>query len=227
MLIQNVIKLFEKEKIISNESEVLDIGCGPGTYVLPLAKKVKKVFALDPAKNMLNVVMEEAKRNKIENIVPILCKWADYKVNRKFDLVFASLSPAIDSIESLMKMNELSGNYVCLISYSKTNEIKIRNEIFERIMKKPPYSFAYNIIFPFIILYLSGFSPNLHFLKFEFKTKERIQDLMMQYENYFKIFTDNDKDLKVLKYIKSISKNGMIKDKIEKEIAVMWWRSCF
>lgn len=35
---------------------VLDIGCGPGNYTIPLAKRTARVWALDPASNMAKTV---------------------------------------------------------------------------------------------------------------------------------------------------------------------------
>jgi len=48
--------------------KVLDIGCGPGTLTIPLAKKVKKVTALDISKKMLEIVSEKAQKFKLKNI---------------------------------------------------------------------------------------------------------------------------------------------------------------
>ena len=39
--------------IIKPDFEVLDIGTGPGTLAIPLAKVVKNVTALDPSKGMI------------------------------------------------------------------------------------------------------------------------------------------------------------------------------
>jgi SAM-dependent methyltransferase len=38
---------------IGTDSRVLDLGCGPGTIAIPLARRVKAVLAVDPAQEML------------------------------------------------------------------------------------------------------------------------------------------------------------------------------
>ena len=56
------------------ESEVwADIGCGPGYFTLPLAKKVMKVYAVDSSPFMLSKCLERAKEEGIENIETVEC----------------------------------------------------------------------------------------------------------------------------------------------------------
>ncbi len=48
---QQYIRLFLEELPLDSESTVLDIGAGPGTLALPVAKRVKAVTAIDRQKN--------------------------------------------------------------------------------------------------------------------------------------------------------------------------------
>ena len=45
-----------------------DIGCGPGFFTLPLAKKVNKVFAIDISNEMLGICKRRAEEQKLKNI---------------------------------------------------------------------------------------------------------------------------------------------------------------
>lgn len=51
-----------------------DIGCGPGYFTIPLAKKVKKVYAIDQSPFMLERCKERAKREFLENIEYVPCQ---------------------------------------------------------------------------------------------------------------------------------------------------------
>jgi ubiquinone/menaquinone biosynthesis C-methylase UbiE len=64
---QNVDKFIEIVKPKKDEVWA-DIGCGPGYFALPLAKKVKKLYAIDLEEKMLNVCRERAKQENLENI---------------------------------------------------------------------------------------------------------------------------------------------------------------
>ncbi len=56
------------------ENEIwADIGCGPGYFTLPLARKVRKVYAIDSSPFMLSKCLERAKEEGIENIETLKC----------------------------------------------------------------------------------------------------------------------------------------------------------
>jgi len=48
-----------------------DIGCGPGYFTLPLAQKVKKIFAADISEEMLDICKSRSEEFKLSNIVYI------------------------------------------------------------------------------------------------------------------------------------------------------------
>ncbi|MBU2493213.1 MAG: class I SAM-dependent methyltransferase [Bacteroidetes bacterium] len=60
-------KFFEIAELNKNEVWA-DFGCGPGYFTLPLATKVKKVYAIDISDEMLNVCRKRAEENSIYNI---------------------------------------------------------------------------------------------------------------------------------------------------------------
>ncbi|NOX67495.1 MAG: class I SAM-dependent methyltransferase [Chlorobi bacterium] len=60
-------KFFEISK--PHKDEVwADIGCGPGYFTLPLAHKVKKIFAIDISEKMLTVCKKRAEKESLNNI---------------------------------------------------------------------------------------------------------------------------------------------------------------
>ncbi len=56
------------------EDEVwVDIGCGPGYFALPLSKRVKKVYAVDIEREMLDKCKMRAEEENLSNIEYVLC----------------------------------------------------------------------------------------------------------------------------------------------------------
>jgi ubiquinone/menaquinone biosynthesis C-methylase UbiE len=51
-----------------------DLGCGSGFFTLPLAKKVKKIYAIDVQKEMLEILEQKIRKQKIRNIELVLSK---------------------------------------------------------------------------------------------------------------------------------------------------------
>ncbi|MDZ7640708.1 MAG: class I SAM-dependent methyltransferase [Desulfurivibrio sp.] len=56
---------------------VLDVGCGPGTLALPLARRVAAVTALDYAAGMLTELQKQQQQQGLDNITAIQAAWED------------------------------------------------------------------------------------------------------------------------------------------------------
>lgn len=63
--------ILEKLKL-SGEMVLADLGCGTGFFSIPASKRVKKVFALDIQQEMLDILGDKIKQEKITNIEAIL-----------------------------------------------------------------------------------------------------------------------------------------------------------
>lgn len=59
---------------IKSNFVVADLGCGSGYFTMPLARMVKMVYAIDVQKEMLGFLEDKIKKQKIENIKPLLTK---------------------------------------------------------------------------------------------------------------------------------------------------------
>src|SRR3989304_9358607 len=64
-------KILEKMKL-TGEMVVADLGCGTGFFSIPASKRVKKVFALDIQQEMLDILGDKIKKEKITNVEAIL-----------------------------------------------------------------------------------------------------------------------------------------------------------
>jgi len=226
-LINQIVSAIKKEGLISNTSRVLDIGAGPGTYSIPIAKNVFHVTAIDQAQRMLDNLLSEARERKIHNIDTLCCKWQDCNYNEEFDLVLAAFSPAINDASSLLKMNKAAIKFACVITFSRIDDFsfKIRNDLWKMIAGKPFISEGFRVIYPFNFLYTSGFRPQLRIFKYRIKFKKLAQQLITQYEDYFRIFVNLQKKHKdiIQDYFNGISEQGIIKAQTTREIYVMWW----
>jgi len=53
---------------------VVDLGCGSGYFTVPLARRVKMVYAIDVQKEMLDFLKDKIKKQNIKNVKPLLTK---------------------------------------------------------------------------------------------------------------------------------------------------------
>ncbi|HET7028269.1 MAG TPA: NTP transferase domain-containing protein [Candidatus Limnocylindrales bacterium] len=54
---------------------VLDVGAGAGRYALPLARRVRRVIAIDPSTAMLDALREDAAAHGIGNVETVAGRW--------------------------------------------------------------------------------------------------------------------------------------------------------
>lgn len=82
---------------------VLDIGCGPGTLALPLARRVEQVTALDYSEGMLQQLHERAAEAGVHHIRALHRAWEDdWSDLPVHDLVIASRSTTVDDLEAAL-----------------------------------------------------------------------------------------------------------------------------
>lgn len=74
---------------IKKGDTAVDFGCGPGFLTLPLAKKVKTVYAVDINPRMLEITSQRAKREKIRNVEFVKSTEYSLQVPEKAGFVFA------------------------------------------------------------------------------------------------------------------------------------------
>jgi len=121
--VYHVLQWCEQQGVNFSEKTILDIGCGTGTVAIPLAKKGASITALDISDGMLGVLNEYMKVLGLEPSIR-LCQgdWKVYTPRQTYDIVMASLSPAISSeaaIEKMLNVTHDTGIYVGWGAYKK------------------------------------------------------------------------------------------------------------
>ncbi|EJA9824350.1 class I SAM-dependent methyltransferase [Campylobacter coli] len=104
-------KELEKLNISFKDKDIIDIGCGTGVWTLHLAQNAKEITALDNAKAMLEILKEDAKKLQLTNIKYENCtftEWVDKNQNAQFDIVFLSMSPALQDEKDYLNFIQLA-----------------------------------------------------------------------------------------------------------------------
>lgn len=226
--INSLLEFFQQKNIINKDSEVLDIGCGSGQYSIEFSKKVKKVVGIDISSKMIENAIDNIEKENINNISLNLISWENCSLeemgwNKKFDLVFASMCPGINSLDTLLKMNDASKGY-CFLSGFVHRIDNVRDKI-NKILSKDtsPDRWGIKIICAFNILWQLGIHPEIHYRNVEFERNRSMEDAVNIYTLYGKENPDKHDEIKT--FLKSISKNGIVQEKTRAKIGWLIWKA--
>lgn len=142
------------------DKNLLDIGCANGVFTLHLAKKLKEIYAIDSAKDMLNILLQDAQTNQITNIKCECISFQDFIPKTHFDLALLTLCPALKNDDDFIKFLNIADKKIYFNFASKrknsfldvifkefNTECKAYNESdIEVFLLKNNFTFKKNII---------------------------------------------------------------------------------
>ncbi len=113
-----MLDIARKHGVVFKDADILDIGCGSGMYTIRLAKEAKHVTATDISKEMLRILKEDSSKLGLENIDTYLGDWMEFESDKKFDVIFCSMTPAVQSEEARTKVMEHAKGWVVYMGFA-------------------------------------------------------------------------------------------------------------
>lgn len=210
---------------------VLDIGCGTGFYAIQFSKISEYVMATDISRNMLDYAKINSETERRTNIDFVKKPWSEFDVEElqckeKFDLVFASMSPAIDSYEDLAKMINCGRKLYFLSGFVERKD-SIKDELSKIILNSQSSNSNGNKIYSaFNILWNMGYYPKISYKDSNWERHKSVDEFYTEFLNYFertKILTPEDK-YTIKSYIENKAVNGMVEERITSKVAWLYWK---
>ena len=144
-------------EILDKNFEVMEIGAGPGTLTIPLAKKVRKIVAVESSETAVKYLRMNMKESRIENVEIMNENWLevdDREIKGKFNLVICShfLWQMKDLEEHFKKMEQASREYCAVIQPAGRDNLvkemwtKITGESYRGEFEPDADYFAYLIL---------------------------------------------------------------------------------
>ncbi len=213
---------------VDGNSSVIDIGCGPGTVSIPLARVARTVTAIDPASGMIASLQEKASAAGLSNIRTLNKRWEDVLIGADLehhDVVVASYSLAMDDIRSaLEKMDAVSKTGVCLFWFAGKHawgrELLWSKLFGESYVAGPDHIYLLNV------LYQMSIHPNVEVTR---RTHEQrfhsFEDAVQQWrENFPKLTPEQDEIIR--EYVENVlqQEDGTYCSRTEIVTAMVWWR---
>jgi ubiquinone/menaquinone biosynthesis C-methylase UbiE len=122
---------------LGREMVLADLGCGTGYFTIPASQRVKKVFAIDVQKGMLDIVSKKIKKEKITNIEAILSEEASIPLpdNSVDVLLMANVFHELEDRSLILKEGKriLSENGILVIVDWKKMEMDFGPPVEERL----------------------------------------------------------------------------------------------
>lgn len=229
--LNRILTLFTSKGMMTSESKVLDIGCGPGKYAMEFAKKAKTVTGIDVSSKMIEYSKGNALRKGLSNARFEVLDWEELDINylewdKKFDLVFASMCPAINSKATLEKLVNASCGY-CFLS----NFVERRDEVKDYLSKNIVWQnakggYGKTIYCSFNILWLMGFHPEITYIDTAWENVIPLDKATDFYCSYFEMtqkVSSQQKDF-IQSHLEKIAENGIVKETVQAKIAWMYWK---
>jgi ubiquinone/menaquinone biosynthesis C-methylase UbiE len=210
-------------------AKVLDIGCGPGTLSLPLARLGAKVTSLDISSGMLDRLKDVVKKESLP-IEVLECSWWTADIDElgfreEFDLVIASMTPGIKNVEDFGKMEACSKRLCYYSNFLQRNEDKAYSDIRTSILNERSEPNMNGIVYPFMYLYLSGYTPSLRINHSKWEEEvswEEAADRAIDFIGRGRNFDDETKE-RIMDYYQTASAGGMYCSESDAYTGMMIW----
>lgn len=226
-----VLDMLEREGALGPEVKVLDIGAGPGNYAIPMARLCEQVTALEPAAEMVKILEDRTRTERIENITIIQRTWQEVEVEKdglagRFDLVFASMTPGVRDPETLQKMLAASRKFCYLSAFSGQRWGQAYRDLWQRFFGEDIGDNPGDIIYPFGLLYAMGYRPNLNFFTINRVDEEPVEKAVENLSRFFWSYMDITPEVKqtIEHYVKEHAENGVFRQETTFCTGMMLWR---
>ena len=214
------------ENILQNSESVLDMGSAFGKYSVPFSKYVNNVFAVDLSKTSLDILDDFASKNGIKNITTICKPWELFNPDRKFDLVFSSMCPAMCTRQDILRLESMSNKYCCLVTACKTFYTGNRKLLNELITDTEIKAFHSDCSFVFNYMYEQNKFPDVKMISTKVQNKLTIDQAKKAYKDHFHNFGfDDKKTIDIIdKFVEENAVDGIVTDNRVFNKAVITWK---
>ncbi len=143
---KNIMAIVKKRGVVLSGRRILDIGCGTGTFALPLAHEAAWVTGLDISETMLAMFNELVVKYNIHNVDAVHASWKDFDISahgfeKAFDIVLTAMSMAVMDKDDLTRMERCSKEWCIYVGWGNKRRNTLMEEVFNEhgmALRPPP-----------------------------------------------------------------------------------------
>lgn len=212
-------------------AKILDIGCGPGSLSLPLARAGADVTSLDISTGMLDRLREAARKEDL-NIDAIECSWWTADIDElgfrnRFDLVIASMTPGVRDVETFDRMMACSKRFCYYSNFVGRGQDTAHREILRTILGEEPHGHGHGpaMLYPFMYLYTLGYRPIVKFNRMSKSPEQNpaeAAEAAIDFLGNEWVLSDDARE-KIREYYRRASPDGTYRSDAEAYTGMMVW----
>lgn len=226
-----VLRIMVENKMCDGNSRVLDVGCGAGRYSFALANLCREVVGTDLSGQMIAAAEEDAGAMGFDNVSFIRENWRSLDPEKlgwknAFDLVFANMTPAVVSADTFQKLIDCSRNWCLMSKPVHRNNFLINETVSYLGIDRFFRSAAVDMLYAFDYLFLKGLTPMITYRKETRENNRPVEraeeDTIRRIEEIYPLGPDQKK--KIHRFILNKAQDGIIKNRVESTIAILYWQ---
>ncbi len=230
--IRESVRFLSGKGLLGPESDVIDIGCGPGRFVGAFAQTAHWVTGTDLSTVMTGLGAEYCAENGIRNVSFVAC---DFKTavpeelgwSKRFDLVFSSMTPALGPYESFGKMMDMSRGSCCNTACIQSQS-SLEREVARALGNEaPPPAWDGRLFYALLnLVWLAGYFPETDY--YEITCTEQLSldrpSLEKTLETLYRGRISARKDLdRVYDHLMGQSRDGVFEDQCTYRYGTVLW----
>lgn len=228
--IVRILNLIETTGLDLPGAQVLDIGAGTGSIAIPLAKKGAEVTTVDFSEGMLKKLSDRAEKEGVSMARTLLLNWdkVDLDVEGlrgRFDLVIASMTPAVRCPATLNRMLETAKGVCYYSGWVNRRWDPSYYELYRLLFSDEFREGMHGFYLPFMSLYMQGYRPEVQLNRDVWKSNETVDEMVNSVCGFFHTSLEIDEGMKdrIREYYKVRARDGRYQSETIATTGMMVW----
>ncbi len=208
-------------------AEVLDVGCGPGSLLIPLSQAGHRVTAVEPVQEMVEQLKANAAAAGVGGYEVIPSLWQDLNVEalaKRFDLALSAITMWMfrDLRTQLERLERVSRGLCCVVGGAGLETSGHSDGLWRSIMgdaAQPGYS-EFPLVFN--LLYAMGRLPEVRIV--DYRTERSVESKIRQQKLFYAKYTrlTPEKESLIEGAVQASGVNGLVTESCR--ASVVFWR---